>query len=224
MMTNDLFGRYRFDDIPPPEPYRLHMDGEWDIPLLVTFGREYMQVYSFLYVLESAARGNEFQKARLRLALHAYPWKGGWSAVDFFQYLVSTVPPQHRFRIRSIQYGSPGFIEILVGIILVAHAIKASVGAFRETDSAYHERYKHLRKRSMWKMDAREASSTLTRGELAEVEEITRGLSEELRLQDYDELFRELDVSPVVKRTPHLDSTGSDLTNGMNISQNPFRV
>ena len=73
------------------------------------------------------------------------------------------------------------------------------MGAFRETDSAYHERYKHLRKRSMWKMDAREASSTLTRGELAEVEEITRGLSEELRLQDYDELFRELDVSPVVK-------------------------
>ena len=51
----------------------------------------------------------------------------------------------------------------------------------------------------MWKMDAREASSTLTREELAEVEEITRGLTEELRLQNYDELFRELDVSPVVK-------------------------
>ena len=91
-MTNDLFGRYRFDDIPPPEPYRLHMDGEWDIPLLVRFGREYMQVYSFLYVLESAARGNEFQKARLRLALHAYPWKGGWRLISFS---TSSTPCRH---------------------------------------------------------------------------------------------------------------------------------
>ena len=194
-MADDLFGR--IDDIPPPEPYRLRMDGEWDFVRLSTFPRQYMQVYSFFYVLESAARGDEFHKARLGWALQAFPWRGGWSSVDFFQYLVNSVPRQHRFRIRSIQYGSPGFMEILVGFAAVAVSIKTLVSTVREIDTTYHKWRERLRKRRMWKMDARDASPALSREDVAELTEAIRELTIVLRLEDYDDLFR--DLNPVLR-------------------------
>ena len=101
------------DDHDPPQIYRLELDGDWGWWEFSGLGRQYVQVYSFYHVLIAADRGNEYCLDRLRWALRAFPWKGGWSSVDFFDALVRTVPRRHLPRIRRFEYSSPGFIENL---------------------------------------------------------------------------------------------------------------
>ena len=89
--------------------YRLALDGEWGLLDLSGFGRQYVQSYSFFYAL----RFEESDEiGRVANAFAAFPWRGGWSAVDFYESLTATVPRRHRPRIVAIEYASPGYIEL----------------------------------------------------------------------------------------------------------------
>ena len=59
-------------------------------------------------------------------AFRAFPWRGGWSAVGFYEQLRIAVPPKHRPRLVAIEYASPGFMD-LGGPIEVLTAIEKTV-------------------------------------------------------------------------------------------------
>lgn len=96
--------------------YRLHMDGDWGLFELSQFRRQYVQLYSFLYVLtyapDPAQESPSPHDYTVSYAFRAFPWRGGWSAVDFFGSLSRIVPTEHRPRIVAIQYSSPGFVDL----------------------------------------------------------------------------------------------------------------
>ena len=79
--------------------HRLNMDGKWDLLELSSFGRQYVQVYSILYALHFGADKDD-PDDRTHHAFRAFPWRGGWSAVGFYESLRSghtTKPPTARY-------------------------------------------------------------------------------------------------------------------------------
>ncbi|MDT8375802.1 MAG: hypothetical protein RQ867_03575 [Mariprofundaceae bacterium] len=87
-----------------------------------------------------------------------YPWRGGYSAVNFYQNLFSKMPREYRPRIKSIQYASPGFIE-LSQLVEVAKDISLIVGYISAAILAGNKTYsiiqKGIRERKLSKIDLR---------------------------------------------------------------------
>ncbi len=107
---------------------RLALDGDWTLFEFSQFARTYSQVYSVLYALDprlsSDPEDEEFE--RIHHLFNAFPWRGGYSAVNFYESLRYRVPKQDRPVIKSIRYESPGWIELSL-IVGVALSIKSMI-------------------------------------------------------------------------------------------------
>ena len=53
----------------------------------------YIQVYSFLYSFYTPIEDFDDENDRLVITYSAHPWKGGYSAVNFYNNLKYIVPP-----------------------------------------------------------------------------------------------------------------------------------
>jgi hypothetical protein len=148
---------------------RLQLDGEWGLQDLSGFGREYVQTYSFLYALAKAEDPDEELDERIQRAFAAYPWRGGWSAVDFYLTLRVVVPKRHRPRIVRIEYSSPGFIElglVVAFALTVRRIVKVVCDSANDINSTYNNIHKGLTDRKLGRMDVRRAELDLTKAEL----------------------------------------------------------
>lgn len=177
---------------PEVNNHRLEMDGEWGLLELSGFGRQYLQVYSMLYALRFGA-DVEGADDRTVHAFRAFPWIGGWSAVDFYENLRVAVPRQHRPGIVAIKYASPGFIELAV-VVTVAWNIRRIVdhvcASIERASATYSNLYKAAMERKLLRVDARRAELELDREELHFAEEATRRLAGAIGLDLTDELER----------------------------------
>ncbi|MBW2742160.1 MAG: hypothetical protein JRE64_25730, partial [Deltaproteobacteria bacterium] len=98
----------------------------------------------FIYCFDTDL--DDVDAERIDFALEGYPWQGGYSYVNIYKGLQSQIPFHHRPTIASIQYASPGWIDILlnpdvalqvaksVGILLGAGV--AAVEAIKRIDKA----------------------------------------------------------------------------------------
>ena len=183
------------DDAPRGDIGRhpLKVDGDWGLLELANFGREYVQVYSFLHALNAESQELEaeavgepapgprtlsatdalpaelvgdiaddaavdeqlqtVEAARLRHASTAYPWRGGWSAVNFFRNIVHAVPHAHSPRVARLEYSSPGSIELVLSVP-IAEEIRKLVTTVAEapddvTDYLYKELHREARTRRL---------------------------------------------------------------------------
>lgn len=124
------------------DTYRLLMDEQWNLEDLHLFPHAFADAYAFTYCFDSTAE--PINADRIDTALEQYPWNGGYSYVNLYFVLKHQVVPEERPTIKSIQYASPGWIELLlnpdvamrvaksVGILLAAGV--AAVEAFKRID------------------------------------------------------------------------------------------
>lgn len=77
-----------------------------------------------------------------------FPWKGGYSTVNFFNQLFHKIPPRLRPEIARIQYASPGFIE-LSELLLVAVTVAGIVKTVCSTINTAHDTYRKIQKGSV---------------------------------------------------------------------------
>src|SRR5260221_596329 len=61
--------------------HKIYMNGRWEIRDLYSFPHRYEEVYSFLYALAATSAPQQDLFAEL---FHRYPWRGGYSAVNFY--------------------------------------------------------------------------------------------------------------------------------------------
>ena len=86
--------------------YLIRMDGRWTLDDLYRFPRTYEQVYFALDALvPSETHADEERVAR---AFQAFPWQGGYSAVNSYNQLKFATPFEIRPKVASIQYASAG--------------------------------------------------------------------------------------------------------------------
>ena len=180
--------------------HRLHLDGEWGLMDFSGFGRHYVQVYAVLYALQIPAprdQEEDEEDDRAVRAFRAFPWRGGWSAVGFYEQLRIAVPPKHRPRLVAIEYASPGFMD-LGGPIEVLTAIEKTVKlvcwAYKEASAAYRKYYKGAQDRKLLNDDVRN-SGHLTPEQLEYADEAAEAIAALMELPR-DALWR-LTRSPV---------------------------
>jgi hypothetical protein len=134
--------------------YRIPIDGRWDLEDLYKFPRAYEQVYYLIYSL--LPHEDDYTNQRIQYAFMQYPWKGGYSAVNFYNNLKFTVPRNKRPQIRSIQYASPGWIDlILIEFIAkrLENIVKSFANSIKHVNSAYSEIHRGMQDRKLLRIE-----------------------------------------------------------------------
>lgn len=87
--------------LPSERSYSVLVEGGWSVKELGEFPHVFTKVYSLLYGLDV-----------LHLPrLENFPWRGGFSAMHFFDWAAKRIPSEDRPSVSAIQYASPGFMR-----------------------------------------------------------------------------------------------------------------
>lgn len=121
---------------------KVHIDGRWGIEDLRKFSDLVQDAYAFVFALTGA--GAASTKQRMDALFKKYPWRGGFSSVNFFDDLYKQIPTPERAQVRSIQYASPGTIELKMNED-VANSIRGFVTELNEPDSLATKEYTDIR-------------------------------------------------------------------------------
>jgi hypothetical protein len=147
--------------------YQILIDKRWSLEYLYKFPRAYEQVYfAFESVLPAP---DELTDERIERAFRAFPWRGGYSAVNFYNQLKFVTPLKNRPIISRIQYASPGLIELLLNIPLafkiagVVTSVATSIGACNKVYNAIHS---DLQKRKLLRIEVERKKIELTNDQL----------------------------------------------------------
>ena len=159
----------------------IDLDKEWELRDFSTMTKEYGQLYSVFYVLQSVS-----EDYYLGLDFSRYPWGGGYSVVNFFQRSYSLTPPDHRLQITKIQYASPGFVELsgVLGIAVdVSILISTLCGSALALSRTYNSIIKAYHERRLGKIKIKEAESRLIRDDIEFIHQSVRTLSNDYKLK-----------------------------------------
>lgn len=87
--------------LPSERSYSVLVEGGWSVKEWGEFPHVFTKVYSLLYGLDV------LHLPRLK----TYPWRGGFSAMHFFDRAAKRIPSEDRPSVSAIQYASPGFMR-----------------------------------------------------------------------------------------------------------------
>lgn len=147
--------------------YPIFIDKRWSLEDLYKFPRAFEQVY-FAYEAVLPAPDEQTDE-RIERAFRAFPWRGGYSAVSFYNQLKYATPPNKRPLIREIQYASPGHIELILNIPLaiqiagVVTTVATSIGVCNKVYNAIHS---DLQKRKLLRIEVERKRVELTKEQL----------------------------------------------------------
>lgn len=125
----------------PQSSYRIPIDGKWDLVDLYRFPHTYSQIYSVLYVLSETLSTPRVNRRDYIFA--KYPWRGGYSTVNWFKGLYHTIPRDDRPQVVSLKYASPGWIDLGV-YVGIAVAIRQMLIAFSEAGRHLNDTYNQI--------------------------------------------------------------------------------
>ena len=125
------------------ETYRIHLDGRWGLNDLYDFPHALAQTYAFAYCFESDLPPRDAE--RIDEAMRSYPWDGGYSVVNIYVVLQNQVPHEVRPQIQSIQYASPGWLDLLASIDVITK-VAAQVAAISTSIAIATKYYSSIQK------------------------------------------------------------------------------
>ena len=159
-LTNQIKGRYLLEKLPRDIPedwlpeagffatnhteefkdyssqsnqtFEIAINGRWDVQDLSYFPNKFADVYSFLHAFEES-RPNLIDK--VKVLFQRYPWKGGFSAVSFYNDLYHLIPKMDRLAVEEIKYASPGSIKLNANSDIVEDIRKSVLKVISNNDS-----------------------------------------------------------------------------------------
>lgn len=168
---------------------KILMDNRWDLEDLYKFPRNFEQVYFAYFSLLPS--DDEFVRQRVNHAFAAYPWKGGYSAVNFYNQLKYTVSKKERPSIESISYASPGWIELnlIQEIALNVGVVVGSVCAtLRVANATYNAIYKGMQERKLTKLEIQEKEFSLSQEHYQFLRNSNIAMGDILKLNNIDQI------------------------------------
>lgn len=172
------------------EKYRISLNNEWTLRDLSEFPRVYSQVYSFLYSLQ-APLADLYDLEKLRDAFTTYPWQGGYSTVGFYNSIQAFIHPDHKPEILSIQYASPGWIDLQLfnpTAFSIETIVLSLVRSEDELRSHYRNVYRELRERKLIKFSVKLKEARLNKENVEFINESTRRLVELMGFEYLDRI------------------------------------
>jgi hypothetical protein len=160
------------------DSYLIPIEGRWTLEDLYEFPRAYEQCY-FAY-LGLSPEASKFEDDRVLRAFEAFPWQGGYSAVDFYNQLKWAVPKRGRPRINRIEYASPGLIELgglVVSIaVIIEKVVHTLCNAAKDVNRTYSAIHRDMQKRKLLRIRTESEIRKLTPGE----QRVVDGYAEEM--------------------------------------------
>lgn len=129
-----------------PKTTQLGLDGRWGLEELSDTTKDYIQLYGFAYSLVPDLPSS--RREEVDYIYGKFPWRGGYSTVNFFNQLFHKIPPKLRPEVQRIQYASPGFIE-LSELLAVAVTVAAIVATVCKSLKSVHDLYRNIQKASV---------------------------------------------------------------------------
>lgn len=175
----------------------MKLDGGWDLSTFADFGRKFGQTYALRFALAprtltiASMAEEDLDLVDAERAFYAYPWRGGYSVVGFYNVLQRDVPEEFRPGIHGIELHSPGYISLNVSLTAarnVAITVAAIAGAIFSASTAYNEIYKGALERELLKTEIRIEEAELTQNQIKFLEEATPTLAEIMAFEDLDTL------------------------------------
>jgi hypothetical protein len=168
---------------------RLSLAGEWSLHDLYEYSHIFNQVYSLVFYLDSPREGAAELEGRdiddEGTKLGAFPWRGGYSAVNFYRRLEASVPSDQHPRVRQMEYHSPGFIDLFLDV-QSAITIAILVGAFMKNAERLvgfvRNVYQTLHDMKLMKIEAKRKSLELSREQIEYLKFANRELEELLEV------------------------------------------
>jgi len=158
--------------------YKIPIDGRWSLEDLYRFPRNFEQVY-FAFEAIAPAETEEAEE-RLSRTFAAFPWRGGYSAVDFYNQLKSATPPKRRPQISRINYASPGVIELFLNADLalqIGTVVTSIAGSIGVCNKVYNSIHSDLQKRKLLRIEVERKQIQLSREELQLVEDASETMA-----------------------------------------------
>jgi hypothetical protein len=180
---------------------RIDVESDLTLQELLTVGKTYSQLYSVLYPLQteltSSLRGEGME--RLEYLYRAFPWRGGFSAVNFYQSQFYLIPVEARPIIRRIRIESPGLIELGIAVAAaysVEHVVKSVTTSATRIGNLYHDIYRQMHERKLMRINARREELALAKEQLEFAEDAQKELGAALDLPEA-EFIRMLSANPI---------------------------
>jgi len=167
------------------ETYSIHIEGRWSLEDLYIFPRAYEQVYFLIHSLQEEL--DEAAMERVTSAYQAFPWQGGYSAVNFYNQLKRITPKEERPEIASISYASPGWIEIalILSVALNVEKIVRSVCAsIQSVNKTYSDIMRGMQDRKLLKIEIERSELELKKEELEYVEAAAKEMAAVLEIHN----------------------------------------
>ena len=185
----------------------LKLDKEWDMQELANLSKLYIQCYSLVYSLSGFEIDSDDERVVdwFKGIYGKYPWRGGFSTVNFYHSLYSRVPYDERPVISEIQYASPGHIK-LKEALLVAGILAGIVAAVTSSLDDIHETYNKIQhgmsQRKLTKLDVSLKELELEKARLEFVRESKKELIEKMKIPQtmQGELYRRSDGNELMER------------------------
>ncbi|WP_417686594.1 hypothetical protein [Roseibium sp.] len=169
--------------------YRVKMDSRWELEDLYKFPRAFEQAYFAYYSL--LFFDDDFTNERLAYAYSSYPWRGGYSAVNFYNQLKYSMPKPQRPTITSISYASPGWIdlnliqEVAINVGIVVGSV---CGSIRLINGTYNSIYKGMQDRKLTQLKIEKEEFSLAKENFAFLRKANIEMGGILNFTDIDAL------------------------------------
>jgi hypothetical protein len=166
----------------------IRIDGQWELSDFGYFPHRYTEVYSFIYALNDSRKTND---TKYQALFERYPWRGGYSAVNFYDDLYAVIPRKERLDVATIAYASPGTIKVRANKAL-AKQIEELVNRLSENHSGvrdvYADIYHQLFEMKLLSMSSRD--KRLQGNDRQKVSHLFSRLSSALNLRHADKVER----------------------------------
>ena len=169
--------------------YKIPIEGRWFLEDLYVFPRAYEQVYFLVYSL--LPHEDENIQERIQYAYSQFPWQGGYSAVNFYNNLKLTTPKKQRPQVISLQYASPGWIELslIIGVALsIEKLVKTVAKSLREANSVYHEIYEGTQKRKLLRIKVKSKELELEKAHADYIMQSVGKMADLLNMTEVDQI------------------------------------
>ncbi len=185
-----------------PIKTKLRLDGRWNLEELSEATKDYTQLYGFAYsLLPDLPLARQYE---IDYIYGKFPWKGGYSTVNFFYQLFHKIPPRFRPEVERIQYASPGFIELselLLVAITVAGIVKAVCSTINTANDTYRKIQKGAVDHELSKINLAKEELDLTQRQIAFCENSSKELAKVIGLTSVQEqlIDQRVQGNPVMK-------------------------
>jgi hypothetical protein len=169
--------------------YTITIGSSWSLKDFYELPHTFAQVYAFhcAFLLMDEVDDPE----RLWYVFGSFPWRGGYSAVNFYNSLNSQVPREFRPKVKSIQYASPGWIELsllLPAAVAVSKVVDKFVRSASGLNGLYTEIYKGMHERKLMRIEAKRQEMDLTQRQIEFAVKMSKLLAEGLGFGRIEEL------------------------------------